>query len=730
MKLKNISLNILCVILFIIFCSNVNGQDKYLTFNQVFKSGEPKLLGNLPRILKWIDSDNYLEMRTEDGATKYIKVNANDGSEEIFLDINLVNTKLLNGMSILKYETRTDDYDKYLLKNQGKYYFFSIQEGDLKELLINDEIKNPEFSPDANYLAYTKEMNLFVYNLNQDVEKQFTYDGGNEILNGYASWVYYEEILGRSSQYQAYWWSPDSRRIVFLRFDDSPIPKFPLYNADGTHGELEWAHYPKPGDPNPFIKVGVIDISKSDIVWADFEEEADQYVAFPFWNNDCTQLFVQWMNRGQDTIKIFNIDLTKGNKEEIFSEYQPSWVEFFEDIYILKNGNGFILKSNVDGWNNLYHYNYDGKLINKITDSNINVLNINLVDEENNNIFFSGWMDNSTEQHLFSINFDGSELKQITKESGFHNCQVSPEGKYIIDTYSNINKPHKMDLINSQGEYVKNFGDRKLQILDEYKLGKTELFTIPTSDGFNLPALWYLPHDFDLNKKYPVIIEIYGGPASQSVRNSWSYSLSSHYLAQNGIIVLVVDHRGSSHFDKKTISLMHRNLGKWEMNDYIETVKWLKQKSFIDTTKIGITGGSYGGYVTCMALTYGADYFTHGIAEFSVTDWHLYDNVYTERYMDTPEENPDGYNFGSVMNYVDKYKGKLLITHGTLDDNVHMQNSIQLISKLQDLDKDFEMMFYPNERHGLRYPKRNHSNRESIQFWFKYFLDKELNINE
>jgi dipeptidyl-peptidase-4 len=262
--------------------------------------------------------------------------------------------------------------------------------------------------------------------------------------------------------------------------------------------------------------------------------------------------------------------------------------------------------------------------------------------------------------------------------------------------------------------------------MDDYNLGRSELFTIPTKDGYDLPVFWTLPPDFNENKKYPVIISIYGGPESQGVANRYPRGISNYYYAQNGIIVISIDHRGSGHFGKMGSSQMHRNLGKWEMNDYIEAVKWLETKPFIDGDKIGITGGSYGGYTTCMALTYGADYFNFGIADYSVTDWHLYDNVYTERYMDTPDQNPKGYEFGSVLTHAANYKGKLLITHGTMDDNVHMQNSIQLIDKLQDLGKDFEMMLYPGERHGWGGPKRVHLSKLTVRFWFENLLGKEF----
>ena len=299
-------------------------------------------------------------------------------------------------------------------------------------------------------------------------------------------------------------------------------------------------------------------------------------------------------------------------------------------------------------------------------------------------------------------------------------------GKYFYDTYSEINTPPKLDLCESDGELIRNLGDRKSKIFEEYKLGKTELFNIMTEDGFELPAVWVLPPDFDANKKYPVLFSVYGGPGGTDVTNSFSAYLDRYFISQNQIIYFVVDHRASAYFSKKGKSYFYRNAGKVEIEDYITAVKWLKQKPFVDSTKIGITGSSYGGYVTCMALTLGADYFTHGIAEYSVTDWRLYDNVYTERYMDTPEENPEGYKYGSAMTHADKYRGLLRITHGTLDDNCHMQNTFQLVDKLTSLDKHFELMLYPNERHGVGFPKWMHTQREYINFWFKNFLGKDF----
>ncbi len=281
-------------------------------------------------------------------------------------------------------------------------------------------------------------------------------------------------------------------------------------------------------------------------------------------------------------------------------------------------------------------------------------------------------------------------------------------------------------MFNGDGEAIKLIGERKTEIFNEYKLGITELFTITTSDGVELPAKWVLPADFDKTKKYPVIFSVYGGPGERDVKNNYSAFLDRYFIAQNEIIYFVIDHRGSAHFGKRGTSLMYRNLGKWEMHDYIEAVKWLRELPFVDETRIGIEGGSYGGYMAALALTFGADYFTHGVAEYAGTAWELYDNVYTERFMDKPNENPEGYKFGSVMTHAEKYKGHLLITHGMMDDNVHVQNALQLVNKLTDLDKDFELMLYPGSRHGVRFPKWIHAQRNKWNFWYRHFFGKEF----
>ncbi len=723
----------LSITLLLAFSLSIGGfsQKKNLTYQQAYGKKRPEVSKPLPRITGWLDNDHYLEMKTEDNKKQVVKVEAATGKETTYLDYFALNEKLDEGFDLNKSTTSTDDLQHFIFVKEENLYYYNTSAGSLKQLTFSEALeKNPTFSPDSKKVAFTRENNLYVVDLESGEETRLTNDGSDLILNGYASWVYYEEILGRSSRYRAFWWSPDASMIAYLRFDDSPVPEFPLFNADGVNGSLEIMHYPKPGDPNPLVKLGVAHLNSGITVWMETKEDEDRYVAWPFWTTDSKELVYQYMNRDQDEITFFASNPATGTIRNIYTEKQKTWVEFFEDVYVFEDGSGFLLRSDKSGWRNLYHYDLNGNLVNQLTNFNWRVTAISLVNEKTKTIYFTGTAGTSTENHLFSIKLNGKKLNRLTNSSGTHRVSVSPGGKYFYDTYSNYENPAKMGLFKTDGKAVKILGNSKLPAMDEYNWGKVEMFTVPTEDGYDLPAMWILPPDFDENKKYPVIFSIYGGPNAPSVRNSFRRSFGADYLAQNGIITFIVDHRSTGHFGKNGIELMHRNLGKWEMHDYIEAVKWLRKKSFIDAEKIGMTGGSYGGYMTCMAMTKGADYFTHGIANYSVTDWLLYDNVYTERFMDTPEQNPEGYKNGSALTFADQYKGKMLITHGTLDDNVHMQNTIQFIDKLEDLDKEFSMLLYPNKRHGWGGPKRTHLMRESTQFWFRHFLDKELNTEE
>jgi len=733
MRIKNKSVIIVLLINIILIglVKFSHAQKEKFMYTQVYGRGQSKIFGKVPDVLEWFDDKHFLAWMPDQKNRKMIlqKINAESGQSQILVDFTPVNDRFHKGRFFVPWEAHTSDYKGFIIKFENDLYYFSANDGSIRQLTdTKGEVKNPIFSPDSRHIAFTRDHDLFTIKIETGEEKRHTYDGAELIYNGYASWIYYEEILGRRSKYKAFWWAPNSEMIAFLKFDDTNVPEFPIFHCEGIHGYLEVQRYPKPGDTNPSVKLGVIHLDKEKIGWIETDEKADNYIAWPSWTHDSSNLLFQRVNRGQDEIRIFKSDPFSGQKKMIYKEKQPAWVEFFEDLYLFKDGRGYLLRSDKSGWQHLYYYDLDGNLIHRLTGGEWNVSKLIRVDEIKGDVYFQGFEENSTETHLFKVGLDGFNYKKLTRIGGTHSTKVSPGGKYFIDTYSSILRPEKMDLLDNKGDFIRSIGDKNSPALGKYNFGKVELFKIPTEDGIELPALWLLPPDFDKSKKYPVIFQVYGGPGRADVRNKY-LSLSNHYLAQNDMIIFSVDHRGSYHFGKTGQALMHRNLGKWEMNDYIQAVKWLRELPFIDQERIGIVGGSYGGYVVAMALTYGAEYFTHGVALFSVTDWHLYDNVYTERYMDMPDENPDGYTFGSALTHAEKYKGRLLIVHGALDDNVHMQNTTQLIQLLQKFDKSFELMIYPNQKHGTKGAWRNHTRRETVNFWFRHFLGRELVVD-
>lgn len=685
------------------------------------------------RVTGWVDDTHFIYQTTDEGNRPVtLSVDVRSGKSTPYMQPRspreLFIESLPAGINLGLSDILSPDSRSAVLVRENDLWYFKIGDRELRRLTSDkDEEVNTRFSPDGLKLAYTKNKDLYVYDLVNLKETRLTFDATDKIYNGYASWVYMEEILGRASRYAAFWWSPDSRRIAFLRTDETEVPVFTLNRLDepdGIHGKLEVTPYPKAGDPNPKVKMGIADVTNSSIVWVKTDYNVDQYLAWPFWKPDGSKLVIQVLNRDQNDMKFIMADVSTGDYTQIYSESRKSWVDFYEDIYVMKNGTGFIVRSYRNDWENLYYHGWDGKLISQITNVQWRVNSIARVDEETKMVYFTGTGPESTDNHFFRASLDGKSMLQITTGPGSHSVVVSPKGSYFIDTWNSITSPGAIVAYDSRGKQVREIYRFEQTAFDPSKHARSEMLKIPTSDGlFNMPAIITYPLDFDESKKYPVVFTIYGGPDSKNVSNRWQGTTPSWY-AQNGIITFTVDHRGSGHFGKKGLDYLHRNLGKWEILDYADAVRWLREKPFIDASKVGITGSSYGGYMTCLALTKGADFWTHGFAGSSVTDWRLYDDIYTERYMDTPQDNPEGYRESSALTFVRNYKGRLYMTHGDLDDNVHMQNSIWLISRLQDEGKSFRFMIYPNGRHGWSGAKATHSTNERNRFWIESFFGK------
>ncbi|MBZ5858536.1 S9 family peptidase [Flavihumibacter profundi] len=673
-------------------------QQKSISVEQAFRGAPTNLTQPLPTIGNWTDKQHYLESRKDaDGKTS-----------QFLVDVKTGNASLFTGAT-------------------------PAEKAVAVPALAIVGARNQTASPDGKFFAYTKaDNNLYIMEIATKKEKQVTADGNDSILNGYASWIYYEEILGRQSHYKAFWWSDDSKNLAFMRFDESGVPVFPIYVADGQHGSLEKERYPKPGDKNPTVKIGIAHTGNDQVSWADFNDQDDQYFGTPAWA-PTGQLWIQWLNRGQDNLKLYGVDASSGQKTLIYEESQKTWIDLdvYDRITFLSDKKGFILKSDASGWNHLYLYDITGKRLAQLTDGEYSVGGVLQVDEKGKRVYFNARKENSARWDLYSVGLDGKKmLRHSFGEYSFSGMNLSPDYKYFITTYSNIQTVPTTALVDINGKLVREIGTAKGPEAGNYNLPKKELIRVKSADGlFDLPVLITYPINFDPAKKYPVLVSIYGGPNAGQVYDQYRVSPSEIWWAQEGLVQVSFDNRSSGHFGKKGMNYIFRQLGKYEIEDYMACARYMKSQPWVNDKKLAITGGSFGGYMTCMAMTYGADVFDYGIANASVTDWQLYDTHYTERYMDTPAENPEGYKNTSVLTYADKYKSGLRIVHGTTDDNVHMQNSIQFINKLEDLGKHFEMMVYPNERHGIgmnKATKRTHLVNENANFYYQYLLGKPM----
>ncbi|HYK77168.1 MAG TPA: S9 family peptidase [Daejeonella sp.] len=685
---------------------SVYGQKKELTFTEVFSKPPTGIINPIPVQRGWTDDTHYIEFRLEGQQQKPYTVDVK------------------TGQAVPSAPSQVNEASVFV-KNRDVFYKDVMGK---ETQLTRDtlEEKNPTLSPDGKLVAFTRNNDLYVVDIEGKKEIRHTNDGSDVIYNGWASWVYYEEILGRATRYKAFWWSPDSKRLAFMRFDDSQVPVFPIYNSMGQHGFLENTRYPKPGDRNPEVKMGIVNADSPGIVWADFNPKDDQYFGTPFWMADSKTLWMQWMNRDQNNLIIYSVTPTDGKKSPIYDEKQKTWINWFDDMYFLKNGQGFILNSDKSGYNHFYYMDLNGNLKKQLTSGNWRVAKLLLVDEKAQEIFFTARKEATTRFDLYRVSLKGGEPKRLTFGNYDHNVSLSPNGSYFITNYSNLQTPTQTALLDKNGKLIRQIANAKGDQFDAYNLPKTDLVYYKTRDGLELPMTVILPLNFDPAKKYPVWISIYGGPDAGTVYDRFRNPVGQTWFAKEGIIQVAIDNRSAGHLGKTGMNYIYRQLGKHEIEDYTDAVNFLKSKGYVNENKVGITGGSFGGYVTAMALTYAADVFTHGIANYSPTDWALYDTHYTERFMGTPQNNPEGYKITSVFTYADKLKGMLRIVHGTMDDNVHMQNSIQLVNKLQDLNKHFEFMLYPGERHGFRGLKGRHANQETTRFIYQYLLEKPV----
>lgn len=681
-------------------------------------------------IAQWQDDENYIT-RNEKGLMAH---NAKSGEVRVLLDAARMEAVSKMGLSPLGYASTDADYSDLVYLHQDDIYHYSTRTAQMTRLTDTPGAEqNPTLTDDGSRLVYTRDGNIFLQQLSRPGEEiALSDDGSDTILNGHASWVYYEEILGRRSNYRAFWFSPDGDKLVFLRFDQSQVPLYPVLWFNELYGKLEMQRYPKPGTANPEVSLHLVDLTSHQSQQIDIPETAGNYLAFPMFSPyDSNLLYVQWLNRDQSKLRLYVRNLRSGSTRVAYEEDQASWVDFLEssDICFLPNEQ-IVLRSSRDGWFHLYRIGKKGKP-EQLTQGSWSTGGIEALEGKARSLLFSAFKEDSTRSDLYRLDLGSGRIRRITKGSGHHMCRVSVGGSYFIDTVSTLSTAPVTSLVNSRTGRATLLSDSAGERFKTLSFSQPKLIRIPGPDGSFLPVVYTLPPDFQAGKRYPLILNVYGGPGARSVTDSFSRAFFyTQYLAKKGVVVVSADHRGAGHHGKIGMNAMHRRLGDVEMEDYGAVVDHFVAQGIADPERIGITGGSYGGYVTALALTRGSSRFRYGIAHFSVTDWKLYDSVYTERFMDTPQQNPKGYSQASVLEHVDGYRGGLLITHGTVDDNVHMQNTLQLVDKLQDLNKPFQMMLYPRNRHGYRGSKRDFDRNLDMDFWMRSFFNTAFHPEE
>ena len=592
----------------------------------------------------------------------------------------------------------------YRHSSKSIFYIYDVVS---KKIVLVDKnpIQEPTFSPDSKKVAYVKQNNIFIKNLQSNTTKQITTDGSiNNIINGITDWVYEEEF----AFVKAFQWSGDANQIAYLKFDERNVPE---YSMDIVGGQLYPSaskfKYPKAGEKNSEVSLHVYNTNLNNTTKIDLGDY--EYIPHLKWTKDDNTVCAITLNRHQNHLKLNFINTQNNQVNVILEEIDKAYVDLdgIDNLTFLSD-NSFIWSSEKDGNNHLYHYNKTGKLKKQITKGNWDVTSYYGLNKKTKTIFYQSVEDGSINRTIYSIRLNGKSKKRISQATGTNSADFSKNKAYFILKHSDANTPVSYTLHNAKKALKEIKNNKALsEKLNNYQLSKKEYSEIATKDGsFNM---WMLkPVDFDASKKYPMLMVQYSGPGSQMVANSWNSYNDYWYqmLAQKGYIIVCVDGRGTGFKGAAFKKVTYKELGKYEVIDQIEVAKELRKRTYIDGTKIGIWGWSYGGFMASNCILKGEGVFSTAIAVAPVTSWRYYDSIYTERYMRTPQENPDGYDENSPLFHAEKLKGNYLIVHGTGDDNVHVQNTYQMTNALVKANKQFDQAIYPDRAHGI-YRGRN-----------------------
>ena len=588
---------------------------------------------------------------------------------------------------------------------------------------------SPRFSPDGRWLAFVRDNDIYAWDIDNREEKRLTFDGSDTLLNGTVSWVYWEELLNRSDRGLV--WAPDSTSILYLQTDDSGVGEMHYVDFKPNLPRLVKQRHPKPGEANPRVRAGVVSIADASTTWIDLGAYPHEYLARLQWHPDARRVVVQAMNRPQTIVDLFIADSSTGDASHLMRETNEGWVNIHDDLHFIGDGDRFLWRSERDGYSHLYLFDIDGRMVRQLTRGEWALRPsggapgmsqaVSFVDADNELVYFTALEKASTERHLYRIAMDGSDMQRVTAADGVHAIYFSPDGRHFIDAHSSLASPASLVVRETGGRGGEVIAEPAAGLADRFDLQEWELFTIEARDGFEMPAMMLKPPYFDPDAKYPVVTYVYGGPSAPTVVNAWQGRARGYYhqlLADEGVIVFMVDNRsaaGKSKIDANTIA--RQLYGPVELNDLLDGISWLKAQPYVDPERVGIWGWSGGGTMTLQSLT-SSKAFAAGIAVAPVTDWRYYDTIYTERYMKRPQDNEEGYSSTSHVERAADLHGRLLLVHGTYDDNVHPQNSWAFGDRLIEAGITFDMMIYPMRKHGISDDAAQaHVYRTMLEFW-------------
>jgi dipeptidyl-peptidase-4 len=551
------------------------------------------------------------------------------------------------------------------------------------------------------------------------VETRLTSSGSDTLFNGVFDWVYEEEF----GQAQAWKWSRDSRRIAFWQTEEAGVPQVRLTDFEGQHPDWVEISYPKVGDHNPAVRIGVADVKTGEVSWLDTGIAEEHYIPRIYWTSNPDVLAVVVLNRPQNHLRLFFFDVTSGERRLVMEERSDAWIDVFDffagvdDFFYFPDGvEEFFWISDRDGWQHLYRYGYDGELKNQVTEGDWVVTRVESVDPATRTVYYTSTEVSPLERHLYAVGFDGADKRRLTEAPGTHSVDLSPNGKWYIDRWSNTRTPRRVELYStvpgddSRARLVAVLEDNRGTVdwVRDNAYSPLELFSFTTSDGVELDGSMIRPPDFDPSRPHPVLLSIYGGPGSQQVHDAFATNGWHQYLAQQGYVVVGLNNRGSGNYGREFMEAVYERLGELESRDFAEVGRWLAAQPWVDGHRMAIQGTSYGGYSVVYTMLRHPDVFALGIANSPVTDWRLYDTIYTERYMNLLGANEEGYRDSSTLPWVGQLRGELLLVHSAMDENVHPQNTMQLLTALASAGKDADLRFYPPGAHGAAFDRNSY----------------------